>query len=108
MNNRHERRAALKREAIFVDVGRLQQRDPNYGLPVDCYVCGTTHAASGLARIQDKRSTTHVPLCDACFGKDAQLMRKFLNAPDLKVSEGGTATTEQIASLAAKQDTTEH
>jgi len=35
-------------------------------------------------------------------------MRKFLNAPDLKVSEGGTATTEQIAALAAKQDTTEH
>jgi len=47
MTNRHERRAALKQGVVFVDHARLMQRDPNYGLPVDCYLCGTTHAASG-------------------------------------------------------------
>jgi|tagenome__1003787_1003787.scaffolds.fasta_scaffold20938743_2 hypothetical protein len=87
-NNRHERRAALKVGAILVDIGRLMQRDANYGLPVDCLLCGTKHAAAGLARIQ-KRSTTHVPLCDPCLtsGDDVtdRIARRYLNAPDLVI-----------------------
>jgi hypothetical protein len=31
-----------------------------------------------------------------------------LNAPELEISEGGEATTEQILALAEKQDATEH
>ena len=44
MNNRQQRRAARKGDAILIDFGTLQPRDPNYGLPVRrCYVCGANH-----------------------------------------------------------------
>ena len=111
MKNRHERRKARKGDVITVDIGRLQQRDPNYGLPVSCYVCGAAHTASGLARIQDKRSTKNVALCDACLADgtvDHLVVRKFLGASGMTFSEGGKVTTEQIIALADKQDTTEH
>ena len=104
---------AGKGRAISIHYGRLQPRDPNHGLPLNCYVCGTTHVASGLARIDDNGSATDVPLCDACLtgGEDERLLRKYLNAPVLKIGEGGRVTTEQmeqIIALADKQDTTEH
>ena len=71
-----------------------------------------THATSGVARIHipDNQFTTHVPLCDVCFAGDADalVMRKFLNMPDLKISEGGKVTTEQLDALADRQDTMEH
>ena len=106
--NRKERRAAFKRGAIFVDRGHLQPRDPNYGLPVKCYVCGADHKAYGLTRVEDKRSILDAPLCDVCLAGDPhdhQIIRKFLNAPDLNVSE---VTTEQLTALAEKQSKTEH
>jgi hypothetical protein len=79
---------------IHIDVGRLQQRDPNYGLRVNCYVCATPHAGSGLARIRDSQSISHihVPLCEACLADkdiDQRVLQKYWNAPDLKVREGG-------------------
>jgi hypothetical protein len=104
-------------QAAFVDYGRLLERDPNYGLPVNCYVCDAPHKALGFARIQDKSGTTHVPLCERCFravedtrGSHTQhtILRKFFNAPDLEISEGGEATTEQLLALAEKKDKTEH
>jgi hypothetical protein len=83
----------------------------NYGLPVNCYVCGTAHKAFGLARINQGPSTTDVPLCEACLGSDERgddVLRNFLNAPDLKIDKGGQATTEQIGAMADKLNATEH
>jgi hypothetical protein len=40
--------SAHKRRAIRFDYSRLQPRDPNHGLPIDCYLCATTHATSGV------------------------------------------------------------
>jgi hypothetical protein len=99
-----------------VSCARLLPHDPNYGLSINCYVCGRTHAASGLARIEDdgKRSILDVPLCEACLDdprKDERLLSKYLKTPVFKVGEDGKVTTEQmeqIIALADKQDTTEH
>jgi hypothetical protein len=108
--NRHDRRAARKRgETIFIDYGCLLERDQNYGLPVECYVCATAHKASGIARIDDKQSTTIVPLCEACLAcRGNDVARKYLNAPDLEISEGGEATTEQVLAMAERRHATEH
>jgi hypothetical protein len=100
----------------FVDYGRLLERDPNYGLPVVCYVCGTPHKGCGVARIRDQSGTTHVALCEPCLGAveggdshtEHALLRKYLNAPNLEISDGGEATTEQVMDMVEKQDKTEH
>ena len=108
--NRSERRAAAKKgDVIYASYGHLLEHDQNYGLPVECYVCGAVHNGRGICRIEHKRSTTDVPLCEAClahWGDD--VVRKFLNAPDLAVIEGGEATPEQINALADQQNPTEH
>ena len=85
MSNRNEHRAARSRKLTLVDIGRLQPRDPNYGLQLGCYVCATSHAASGCARIQDGPSETYVPLCDACYADDDtnRIVRTFLKHPIL-------------------------
>jgi hypothetical protein len=114
--NRHERRRAAKTErgdVTNVSLGHLQQRDPNYGVPVNCYVCGAPHKALGLARISDKSGATDVPICDACLctpQADQRIMRKYWNAPDLTVRDGGKATTEQLDAIVEKlkTDATSH
>ncbi len=107
-----KRRGDVKRgDATYVAYGHLQERDQNYGLSVNCYVCGAPHKAFGVARIRDKSGTIHVPLCEACLHSDLHeqaIMRKFWNAPNLEISEGGEATTEQVMAAAEKQDKTEH
>ena len=67
MTNRHQRRRALKQGVVFIDYGRLLPADRNHGVAVRCYVCETPHAASGLARIEARRSTLDVPLCETCL-----------------------------------------
>jgi hypothetical protein len=97
--------------AIFIDCGRLLKPDPNYGLPVICYVCDAPHSAFGLAQISNGSEVlAHVPLCEACLeGRDTHpIIRKFWNTPDLEISEGSEATTEQLLALAEKQDEVEH
>ena len=87
--NRRDRRAARKRGAIFVDLGRLSERDQNFGLPVACYVCDTPHKAEGLARIRRNRVTIDVPLCERCLVSDdgdTAVIRKYLNAPGLEIN----------------------
>ncbi len=109
--NRHDRRVARKRgDIILIDYGHLLERDQNYGLPVGCYVCATAHKAFGFARIDDKRSTTVVPLCEACLGdaNSSNVARKFFNAPDLEITEGGDATTEQVLAMAERQSAIQH
>lgn len=104
---------------VFVDYGHLQKRDPNYGLRLACYACGRMHKARNIACIRscdpvvggdfvDVAPPLHVPLCNSCFDNDQNgVVRKFLGSPDLKVSEGGNATTEQLHALAEKVDKTE-
>jgi hypothetical protein len=109
--NRHERRKARKGSVTCVDYGRLSPQDCNYGLPVECYVCGRAHNALGLARIRDKRGTTDVPLCKPCLDSDDQtnaVLRKYWNAPGLKIRDGGQATGEQVVALVQKQNSTAH
>jgi hypothetical protein len=109
--NRHERRAAKKGNVTFIEYGHLLARDQNFGLPVTCYVCATPHKALGLARIQHKQTITNVPLCESRLGAGDRynaVFRKFLNAPELEIIEGGEATTEQVLAAAEKQEATEH
>jgi hypothetical protein len=86
--------------------------DLNVGLPVVCYVCGAQHKALGFARITHNNAVKNVPLCEPCLAADEKtpsaIMRKFHNAPDLQITEGGEATTEQVVALVEKQDNTEH
>jgi hypothetical protein len=101
---------------IFIDYGHLGKRDPNYGTSVRCSVCDAPHKARNLARIQNESDIAHVPLCASCYRAADNgdtytknlLIRKYLNAPDLEISEGGEATTEQVLAVAEKQDATEH
>lgn len=109
MMNRHERRKARKLrigEAIFIDHGTLDKRDRNFGTRVICYVCDARHLALNFARIRTQTDTTDVPLCPACFASNDMtndVLRKFLNAPDMTIEEGGKATLEQIDALAERQ-----
>ena len=51
-----------------------------------------------------------MPLCDACYADDDtdRIVRKFLKAPDIRISNGGEVSTEQIEALVERQDKVEH
>jgi hypothetical protein len=72
---------------INVSFGRLQERNPNYGVKVNCYICGAEHKGYGVARIDD----LHVPLCKPCLvkGDDEALLRKYYDTHDLKIKDSG-------------------
>jgi hypothetical protein len=111
--NRHERRAAKKRNlwTTIISIGRLREHDPNYGLPLICYACGTPHKALGVALIEHQSGITDVPLCEPCFADNNicdVIQRKFWNAPKLEIEDGGDVTTEQFQALIEKQDKLEH
>lgn len=114
--NRHQRRAAAQatrikgegKGVIFLDWGVLLKGDPNYAQPANCYLCAAPHAARHIVRIENKSKTDIFALCEACFESGDAVVRKYLAAPDLEISEGGEATTEQILAIAEKQDVTEH
>jgi hypothetical protein len=112
--NRHNRRKFKKSrvgDLVLIDYGQLLPRNQNHRQPINCYVCGATHQALGFARIEFRQSTTAVPLCSPCLASGERsdaVVRKFLNAPELRIDEGGEATTEQVMAVAEKQDTTEH
>jgi hypothetical protein len=111
--NRHERRRlASKRKRrwearvgsmVDIGIGRLLERDRNYGTAVNCYVCSTPHAAYDLARIEDQGHTLHVPLCPHCAATDqtGAVFRKYVGVPDMKITDGGEASKEQINAIAA-------
>lgn len=111
--SRQQGRAARKRmtataNVTFIDYGHLLEGDPNYGLSVVCYVCGARHPAFGLARIRRGGHQEDMPLCQRCLNDDDAVCRKYLNAPELKITDGGELTSEQFAALAQKSDATEH
>ena len=70
--SRQQRRAKKRKgrspvgSVVDIGVGHLGEGDPNCGTAVNCYVCSTPHRAHGLAQIEDKADTIHVPLCEAC------------------------------------------
>jgi hypothetical protein len=105
--NRYDRRRMKRGGLVNISIGVLLERDLNYGTSVTCYVCGTPHLARGVASIEDIKSgtvagVTHVPLCNPCLEHQdttSRIVKNHLNAPDLKVSEGGELTEEQVLAL---------
>ena len=103
---------------VSAGYGTLDKRDPNYGLPVNCYLCGVTHKGFGVARITDKSEvlpTSHcveTSLHSALDDDDGAVIRKYWNAPDLEIRKGGEATTDEILAVASafaeRDGTTEH
>ena len=126
--NRHERRKAKARKDGFVvniSLGRwLMAADSE--AKVECFACGNEAKdwnwpggpallGYGLAEIQEGDRSEQVPICESCFSSDdptSALVRKWLNAPDLEISEGGEATAEHVANIASamseKDDATKH
>jgi hypothetical protein len=97
-------------QAVKISGGYLHKRDPNYGSLVRCYVCGRKHNARHLARIQDGEATSDVPLCKRCHDAERSdaIVRKYWQAPDLTIEEGGEASAEQIQALVDRAGETEH
>jgi hypothetical protein len=109
--NRKQRRAKQRGKLTTIHYGHISERDPNYGSPVNCYVCDLPHKALGIARIETKKNTILVPLCEPCLNsadENDAVIRQFLNSPELNIKEGGEATPEQLIALADKQSATEH
>jgi hypothetical protein len=53
------------------------------------------HGAKGVARFTDGKKQTHVPICEPCLaneGTDNLLARKYLQAPDMKITAVPAAT----------------
>ena len=120
--NRHQRRteqrvrrqlAAAIREgrAIDIGLGHLRPDDPNYGLPINCAICGTPHRALGPARITDQSGFSHIPLCEPCVQADEAtsqaIVRKHFGAPDMEFSDGGHLG-EAFLAMEEKRGGTEH
>jgi hypothetical protein len=104
MNRQRAAKKGKPGDMVSIDCGHLNERDPNRGIPVACYVCGTMHAGLGVARIRDKSSATYVPLCEPCLANDAidhAIVQKFWGA-NLDFRDMGKATTEQIRAMAQK------
>jgi hypothetical protein len=104
---------------ILINYGRLQERDKNYGQPVECYVCDAPHRALGLARIDvGEPDTATVPLCEMCLRSDTDgdaslVFRKFLNNAagcnhDVEITDRGEITAEQMAAMEENLGGTEH
>jgi len=104
MNRRERRRAAKLGSIVETKLGRVVfDIKPGDDTSGDiCFVCdkpatawpfpqrgGTAH---GFAEINDDGRTQVVLLCEACFNTKKisdTIMRKYSNAPDLKITEGG-------------------
>ena len=103
------RRAAKAADVFFVDFGNLLGHAPIYGLPVECYVCGAPHTASGIAIIQYNDQSTNVPLREPCFAnRQDDVTRIFLRNPDIRIIDGSEITDEQSDALVDKQNATAH
>jgi hypothetical protein len=109
--NRQQRRAAKKGKSfrrgdvVQISYSNLMEGHPNLGLPVNCYICGTSHKALGLAFIQARQGDEYVPLCEPCLtsgDKQDAVARRYMNADDLVLKEGGKVTTEQIEAISEK------
>jgi hypothetical protein len=120
--NRQQRRAQEKRErqalvqainegrAIDIGIGHLQPEDPNYGLPINCDVCGREHKALGLAQITDREGTHFIPLCQPCVeapDKTSQaITKRYFQAPEMEFSDGGDIAN--MVAMEEKRGVTEH
>ena len=125
--NRHERRKAKagRKPGFVVNIsfGRCLMAGES---KVECFACGNEAKdwnspggpallGYGLAEIQEGDRSEQVPICESCFSFDeagSSIVRKWLNAPDLKITEGGEATAEHVANIASalseKDDATKH
>jgi hypothetical protein len=99
--NRHERRRRAKLgDLVEIKFGRVVfDIKPGDDVSRDiCYVCGKPATAwpSASARWRMAHGFADINgqivlLCESCFNTDSNaIIRKYLNAPDMKISEGGT------------------
>ena len=84
-----------------------------YGSRAYCYVCGVAHKASNIVRIrEDDGAAKYFAVCAPCFEAEDNnaVVRRYWGNPDLKIFDGGKATTEQLEAMVAKHndDATEH
>jgi len=102
MNRRERRRAAKLGDIVEIKLGRVVfDIKPGDDVSRDiCFVCGKPatawargpegHMAHGFASINGQNEL----LCEDCFNTEKKtsgaIVRKYWNAPDLKISEGGT------------------
>ena len=102
MNRRERRRAAKLGDIVEIKLGRVVfDIKPGEDTSRDiCYVCGKPatawwwaengRMAHGFASING----SFVLLCEGCFNAEEKtngtIARKYLNTPNMKISEGGT------------------
>jgi hypothetical protein len=121
MMNRHERRKRTKLgDIVEIKFGRVVfDIKPGEDVSRDiCYACGKPATAwpecgvmaHGFATINEEKP---VLLCEGCFAAEGEktsgaIIRKYWNAPDMKISEGGTYNDideiREIADAIKEQD----
>jgi hypothetical protein len=119
--NRHERRRRAKLgDIVEIKLGRVVfDIKPGDDVSRDiCFVCGKPATAwlipEGRAGPIPEGSMAHsfaeinaqqtVLLCEVCFNTEDQtggaIIRKYWNAPDLKISDGGVKDVDEIREIA--------
>jgi|SRR6516165_9023650 hypothetical protein len=94
--NRHERRKRTKLVGDVVELkfGRVVFKPGEDTSRDTCYLCGKPATAwSEMGHGFVDISGHIVLLCESCFNTEEQdkaIIRKYFNAPDMKISEGGT------------------
>ena len=101
MNRRERRRAAKLGDIVEIKLGRVVfDIKPGDDVSRDiCFVCGKPATAwsrpgGGTAHGFASVNGQIVLLCEDCFNTEEKtsgaIIRKYWNAPDMKISEGGT------------------
>jgi hypothetical protein len=114
--NRHERRRAAKQQdtakamAIYTHWGHLRPTFKHYKQPTICYICDAEHGALDVVADDGRDPINHHPICKRCAGDNHSVIRKYWDAPKLKIVERGEATTEQLEAIIerAKSNAIEH
>jgi hypothetical protein len=108
MNRKERRRRAKRGDIVEIKLGRVvfdikPAEDTSRDI---CYVCGKSATAwsypekGGMAHGFADINGRIVLLCESCFDTEKTtdaIMRKYVNAPNLEISKGGTyESVEQL------------
>jgi hypothetical protein len=120
MNRKERRRIAREARAvgriIEVKLGRVTY-DASEQVNEPCYVCGRPvtawgpfegGTAHGIADIDDETFL----LCEVCWNAELKggsaVYRKYANAPDIKIEEGGRISDDVLNALKERDGKPEH
>jgi hypothetical protein len=112
-NNEKGRQTMKRRKAKAKDIVTIRFGRGPTGVDEVCAACGgearawpsPKGMAYGVAEISCGGEASYLPLCEACFDDDSTfsfLARKEFKVSDLKITEGGTLTTEQFEAMYEK------